>query len=727
MHAQGLEIESTHAVGSPMLCSMKAMARDATLINANIVPVLLSLETGTFPYRTTADTALSFTLYNIANLTPRRREKIVSLYKKTRVEERYFAIPDFLNEGGRTLLQRHRLVSLNDRLEQAGNTVLPLVTNVAKRALDAAEVNVDDVGQLVVVTSTALGSPGLEGKLVSCLGLRPNVLRACINYMGCGAGILGLRWASDFVKGLDSDRSDLVSLLICVEASSVHSTMAENQNSLVTHSLFSDGVACAVVRACSPSMPGVTGNLAVLDFESFMLEGTDDGIRLQMNADGIECLLSPRLPEAIESGVRLWLDSLLQRHRTKQEELSFWAIHPGGPKIIEKALEGLDLQEETACFSWETLRGYGNTLSCGVFYVLKKMLDGNAINPGDRGLAFSFSPGVSVEGVLLHALPAPSCQVQRERLKVKERRGAVIPSWVPDEIIERLGALDQRPDDVFVVTYPKAGTTWMLQIVHLLTNGGERGVLPLNRAVGWIERDGIAVLKAMPSPRIIKTHLPLPLLVPTEGRWIYVARNPKDLAVSYYYHARAKVDFDFLGTWDRFFELLEGQVEGGDWWEHTAAGIKLARQRTPRTSYVSGTRRCVMRRSRPFGTSRHSWPRIPTRISCKRWRERARSIKCGAHHWPMFVGLTNVLAKPHICERAQWVIGGNSSRWVRRRRWRRSGTGEPPSLASRYRSRQMTWHLLLYRWAVRSLLYPISRTLSVGRPARYEFSFRRRE
>ena len=165
-------------------------------------------------------------------------------------------------------------------------------------------------------------------------------------------------------------------------------------------------------------------------------------------------------------------------------------------------------------------------------------------------------------------------------LSVKQRRGAIVPSWVSDSVVDAVDTLEQRPDDVFVVSYPKAGTTWMLQIAHLLLNGADQGVLPLDRAVGWIERDGIERLRALPSPRIIKTHLPLSLLAPSEGRWIYVARNPKDLAVSYYYHARAKVDFDFLGTWDQFFDLfLRGQVEGGDWWEHTASGIVLASER----------------------------------------------------------------------------------------------------------------------------------------------------
>ena len=382
------------------------MPRDLTVNDkAEVLPILLSLEIGAFPYCISADAAAAFTSRNIPNLNQYRREQIRSLYKKTRIDERYFAIPDFLNRAEATVLS----VPLAQRFEQAATTVTPLVLQVVARALDAAEMTADNVAQILVVTSTAFNSPGLESTLISYLGLRPNVMHAAVNYMGCGAGIVGLRWASDFVKGLSGMRQHQVSLLVCVEASSLHAAIADDHNSLVTHALFSDGVACAVVAARSPSEPSLNGRLAITDFESYLVAGTDDGIRLRMNPEVIECLLSPRLPEAITHGVKRWFDSLLRRNKTTKEDIRFFAIHPGGPKIIEACLKGLNLPEDTASFSWHILRSHGNTLSCGVFYVLRSMLDHKAITPGDIGIAFSFSPGVSVEGVLLRALPDPQC------------------------------------------------------------------------------------------------------------------------------------------------------------------------------------------------------------------------------------------------------------------------------------------------------------------------------
>ena len=52
-------------------------------------------------------------------------------------------------------------------------------------------------------------------------------------------------------------------------------------------------------------------------------------------------------------------------------------------------------------------------------------------------------------------------------------------------------------------------------------------------------------------------------------KYIYIARNLKDVAVSLFYHTRAIIPFEFDGDWDRFFELfLEGNVECGLWFNH---------------------------------------------------------------------------------------------------------------------------------------------------------------
>jgi hypothetical protein len=131
-----------------------------------------------------------------------------------------------------------------------------------------------------------------------------------------------------------------------------------------------------------------------------------------------------------------------------------------------------------------------------------------------------------------------------------------------------------EPGDVFVSTYPKCGTTWMQYLVYLIVRRGEP--LPKGAGIGdvfpHLEEVGAEAARSMPQPRLLKTHLPLPM-APFSGdaRYVYVARNPFDCAVSFYYHTEGFVrHYDFAaGTFDDFFEcFLAGEVDFGDYFEH---------------------------------------------------------------------------------------------------------------------------------------------------------------
>jgi hypothetical protein len=131
-------------------------------------------------------------------------------------------------------------------------------------------------------------------------------------------------------------------------------------------------------------------------------------------------------------------------------------------------------------------------------------------------------------------------------------------------------------DDVFVATYPRAGTTWTEQIVHLLVNHGEQGDQVLTEAVLWLEttpnrvEDFAAFQKVTDRRRLFTSHLPyalMPDLGGTDAKCVYVARNPKDVAVSYYYHDKSKGGYE--GTWEEHFNLfLQGKVMFGSYFDH---------------------------------------------------------------------------------------------------------------------------------------------------------------
>lgn len=84
------------------------------------------------------------------------------IYANTRISDRYMAIPDFSDPSDRDpddeLLYKENDYSLpiQDRLSRFKKEAVPLVTDVCKRAIADANISVDDIGKLIVVSSTGI-------------------------------------------------------------------------------------------------------------------------------------------------------------------------------------------------------------------------------------------------------------------------------------------------------------------------------------------------------------------------------------------------------------------------------------------------------------------------------------------------------------------------------------------------------------------------------------------
>lgn len=157
---------------------------------------------------------------------------------------------------------------------------------------------------------------------------------------------------------------------------------------------------------------------------------------------------------------------------------------------------------------------------------------------------------------------------------------------------ERILNLEVRKDDVWVVTFPKCGTTWTQEMVWLLGNNLDfekakeeylyKRFMFLDYQALWEEDndkpDTVTWVESMPSPRYIKSHLPLELL--PKQLWtknpkvIYVYRNPKDAAISYFHHFR--LWNNYTGTQDEFLEAyVQDKVVFSPFWEHVLGFWKL--------------------------------------------------------------------------------------------------------------------------------------------------------
>ncbi|KFM74422.1 Sulfotransferase family cytosolic 1B member 1, partial [Stegodyphus mimosarum] len=194
------------------------------------------------------------------------------------------------------------------------------------------------------------------------------------------------------------------------------------------------------------------------------------------------------------------------------------------------------------------------------------------------------------KGVVVRALDDPDLEKDPLRAEYVKSipeaqlyRGVLLQGYlIPTDLLEGLDDISIRKDDVFIITYPKSGTTWTEEIVSLIYKGGDVSKvekellfnrvhhLEVGRPIGHLR-----FLQKLRSPRLIATHLPLPLLPRQLKRYpkckiIYVMRNPKDTAVSYYHHHKIS---NFLGnstaTWDQFLAyFMSGNVVYGSWFDH---------------------------------------------------------------------------------------------------------------------------------------------------------------
>ncbi|XP_043942182.1 sulfotransferase family cytosolic 1B member 1-like isoform X1 [Protopterus annectens] len=174
----------------------------------------------------------------------------------------------------------------------------------------------------------------------------------------------------------------------------------------------------------------------------------------------------------------------------------------------------------------------------------------------------------------------PEGAVCRSELKTVE--GVALVDTTADNY-DAISKFQARPDDLLIATYPKAGTTWIQEIVDMIYNEGDEE--KCKRAPVFIRfpfidlwpsvliPPGIVHAERTPSPRIIKTHFPFQLV--PKSFWeqnckvIYVARNAKDTVVSFYYFDKMNRGQPDPGTWEEYFlNFLQGNVSWGSWFDH---------------------------------------------------------------------------------------------------------------------------------------------------------------
>jgi alkylresorcinol/alkylpyrone synthase len=276
------------------------------------------------------------------------------------------------------------------RMQRYLQEAMPLGKDAVCSALAEAHLAASDVGLFVVASCTGYATPGLDILLARDVGMSVDVRRVCVGHMGCYAAVPALAVAADHVRAHGTP-----AVVLCAELTSLHVQPATDEvQQMVAHALFSDGVGAIVV---APDAHGweVVDVASRTDVEASPLmtwDVTDLGFRMG---------LSPQVPDVLGKHVRPAMDALLTRHGLTVDDVTGWAVHPGGPRIVDVVEEELALRASAVDSARKVLRDHGNCSSATVLFVLDEMARQRPAEPDDHAVAMAFGPGLTLYAALL--------------------------------------------------------------------------------------------------------------------------------------------------------------------------------------------------------------------------------------------------------------------------------------------------------------------------------------
>nr|CAB3489921.1 unnamed protein product [Digitaria exilis] len=296
------------------------------------------------------------------------------------------------------------LPSLDARQAILAPAVPELAAAAASKAIAEWGRPASDITHLVLATYSGAHMPGADLRLASLLGLRPTTQRTMMYLGGCASGSAALRLANDLAENNPGARV----LVACAELSLVlfRAPRVDHTGTLVMQALFGDGAGAVIVGAGEDGA-GVERKLfEIMSASQTVIPGSEDAAAGYLGEGGLVFCPSPKMP----SLVRQHLEECLLDAAASPRELGhgwndmFWAVHPGGPAILDGVEGGLGLAPGKLAASRRVLREYGNMSGASVIFVLDELRRRHREElDGRLGVMLGLGPGISVETMVLRS------------------------------------------------------------------------------------------------------------------------------------------------------------------------------------------------------------------------------------------------------------------------------------------------------------------------------------
>jgi len=340
-------------------------------------PRLLALETAVPPYLLRqGDVALrAGALFR----DHKDMDRLMPVFENTGIEKRYSCVPiDWYD-------QPH---GWKDRTELYLEHSLALLEEITTACLKGARLEQEDIGAIVVASTTGIATPSLDALLIERMNLNRDIVRLPIFGLGCAGGVMGLSRAAMLARAMPGTKVLFLVVELCALTFRKDDVSKSN---IVATALFGDGAAGAIISTEGEGpVIGAMGEYTWPD--SLGIMGWD------IEETGLKARFATSIPSLVAKDFHKITAEFTRKNDIALSDIDAFACHPGGAKVLDALEDGLSLPRGALEDSRSILRDFGNMSAATAMFVLKRMESRPA---HERRMMTALGPGFSCAFLML--------------------------------------------------------------------------------------------------------------------------------------------------------------------------------------------------------------------------------------------------------------------------------------------------------------------------------------
>jgi len=322
-----------------------------------------------------------------------------SVYQATGITKRHSVLSDYCKAPGEFTFfpndENASFPTTAQRMALFKETALPLALKAIENlSAENLALDLQTITHLITVSCTGLYAPGIDIEIIQTLNLPTTIKRTTINFMGCYGAFNALRVA----EAICTANTKANVLIVNVELCTIHFQNSTTLDNMISNAIFADGASATWVKAIDAQARGLT----LKNFYCDLLPQTAQAMAWEVGNHGFDIVLSSYVPDIIEKDIRSFLLKAIHAADLSLTQLDYFAIHPGGLKILEAVEKALSLTKQQNQHAYDVLQDFGNMSSVTIFFVLQRFLKSLDDTARDKHIfACAFGPGLTLESLVL--------------------------------------------------------------------------------------------------------------------------------------------------------------------------------------------------------------------------------------------------------------------------------------------------------------------------------------